>query len=142
VTALARLRFIFMLKEASLEHDKCELRFESKKPSTFSFVFSGRTLSTGLEIAIVTLSWFRFPFLAPNGVQLNSEFHRVELFITDNCSEQAVHSVMRFPRSFYTDVQTFGFRSVLLMQKSVAEASSRGEVTVFILLLVAICVHC
>jgi hypothetical protein len=97
LAALIRFRFNFTLKGASSEHDKYELRFESKKPSTFCFVFSGRALSTGLEIAIMTSSCFRF--LAPNGVQLNSEFHRVELFITDNCSEQAVHSVMRFPRS-------------------------------------------
>jgi hypothetical protein len=78
---------------------------------------------------------------------LNFEFHRVEVFITDNCSEQAVHSVMRFPRTFCRDVQRFGSRSVRLnaeecYRREGAEASSRGEVTVLMLLLVAICVHC
>jgi hypothetical protein len=55
-----------------------------------------------------------FYFLSPYSVQLNFEFHRVVHSNTDNCSEQEVHSVMRFPRSSYRDVQNFGARSVRL----------------------------
>jgi hypothetical protein len=88
-----------------------------------------------------------FCFLASKGVQLNFEFHRFVQFNTDICSEQAGHSVMRFPRCFYGDAQRFGSRSVLLnaeecYRREGEEACSRGKVHVLFLFLVAICVRC
>jgi hypothetical protein len=88
-----------------------------------------------------------FSFLAPNGVQLNCEFCWVVHFNTDNYSEQAVHSVTRFPRSLYTDVHRFGSRSVRLnaevcYRREGAEATSIAKVPVFMLLLVAVFVGC
>jgi hypothetical protein len=87
-----------------------------------------------------------FSFLAPNSVQLNFEFYWVVHFNTYNCSEQAEHSVVRFPRSVYTDVLRFGSRSVRLnaevcYRREGAEVTSRGKNPVFILLLVSICVR-
>jgi hypothetical protein len=88
-----------------------------------------------------------FSSLARNGVQLNFEYHRVVHCKSDYCCQQAVRSVMRFPRSSYRDVQRPGSRSVHLnaevcCRREGAEASSRGKLPVFILLLVAICDRC
>jgi hypothetical protein len=131
--ALVPFRFIFTLKEASLEHDECELRFESKKPSTFCFVFSGRALSSGLEIAILTSSCFRFFHCTKWGTV---EFWILPSWVLHHGQLQwtsgILMSVMRFPPSFYKDVQRFGSRSVRFnaeecSRRQGAEACSRGK---------------
>jgi hypothetical protein len=52
-----------------------------------------RTSTGNCDFDFVMLS---FSFLAPNGEELNCEFRWVVHLNTDNCSEQEVHSVMRF----------------------------------------------
>jgi hypothetical protein len=136
----------FMLKGALFEHDECELRFETK---TFTILFLFLRTNTKYWIGICDFDFIMLSscFLASSDVQLKCEFRRVVHFVTDNCSDQAVHSFMRFPRSLYRDVQRFGWNSVRLnaevcYRREGAEATSKGKDPVFILLLDAICVRC
>jgi hypothetical protein len=141
LAAILRFRSIFTLKGALFEHDKCELRFETKRLG-HSVSFSPDEHWIGsCEFDFLMLS---FSLVARNGARLDSALPH---FRTDNCSEQAVHSVPRFPRSLYTDVQRFGSRSVrfnaeVCCRRGGAEATSGGKDPVLILLLVAIHVCC
>jgi hypothetical protein len=145
LAALVRFRFIFTLKEASLEHDKCELRFESKTLTTFCLVFSGRALSTGLEIAIVILSRFRC-------LSLHKMPYSWIVNFTELCTSTRTTAVNKRYihlcafRDLFTETYSASDQEVCLnaeecYRRKGAEVSSRGKVPVFILLLVAVCVH-
>jgi hypothetical protein len=121
--------------------------FWNKKPSTFCFAFSGQAAEYWIGNCDFDFVMLSFSFLPPNGAQFNFEFYWVVHFVTDNCSEQAVHSVPCFPRTLYTDVQRFGSRSARLnaevcYRREGAEATSRGKMPVCILLFVEFCVRC
>jgi hypothetical protein len=137
LSAIVSFCFIFTLKEASLEHGKFELRFESKIGRYFVSFSPDELWILDWKLR----SWIRRAFVSFPCIK----WRTVEFWISPSCPLQHGHlQWTSFPRYVYRDVQRFG-SSVRLNTEEChrlegAEASSRGKVPVFILLFFAVVV--